>query len=295
MPRRRTKPELPLTQVDFKGIHFETGVPVTFEFVRNTVPSHQFGTEFQQHIEPAGRFMLVREVSGPPPSGWESGTVTFEHPLVIAFNTQGGGYDEHSWKAKLSAAYRGKKGRALSRALLADGYDGIVTVGGYQGEHEPMEIIDLTVLRNAAKSDMPNWFDPRWMKEVMLPPDKILFHGTSTVVPKSVARQWVGPSGFYVTPMLDVAEDYAKAAEVRFVGKGPGRVLSFRADELGLQKVLVVTREPSAELVRHACDAGYDGVWGPKLWGIFVCGRHPSEFLVDANPTMRRARRLANP
>jgi hypothetical protein len=142
---------LPLVELDEAGVHFETGVPVTFNFVRNTVSSEVYGTEFQQHIEPAGRFMLLRGpwASPEPPPEWEYGRVRFEKPLVLMFNETGEhAYDENSWKALLSAAYGGKTGRALTKALLKDGYDGIVTVGEFRGELETKEIVDLTVFKD---------------------------------------------------------------------------------------------------------------------------------------------------
>lgn len=127
---------------------------------------------------------------------------------------------------------------------------------------------------------MDEWFDARYMRSVRIPPGKVLYHGTSTVPPSLVARQWVGPSGFYVTPLRDVAEDFARHAEARFMDRiGSGRVLEFTAEDLGLDEVLVVSREPDGHLVEQACRSGYSGVWGPRLWGIFVCGVDPADVL----------------
>lgn len=142
---------LPLAVVEEAGVKFETGVPVEFEYLRNTEPSpkQRGNTQFQQQIEPAGRYMLLRDSHGALAPGWQSGTIQFDRPLVLHFNTgDEGGYDEHSWKAHLSRAYRGKKGRSLSRAILADGYDGIVTVGNLRKDMFTKEIVDLTVIRD---------------------------------------------------------------------------------------------------------------------------------------------------
>ncbi|MCA9244511.1 MAG: hypothetical protein KDA32_11180 [Phycisphaerales bacterium] len=61
------------------------------------------------------------------------GTLTFHNPLVIE-------NDSLQWKKTLSDAYGGKTGKALSLALLRDGYDGVVTVDNGHAS----EILDLT-------------------------------------------------------------------------------------------------------------------------------------------------------
>ena len=134
------------------GHVFETGRPVTFTYVHNTEKAPKFrrgGTDsFQQAIEPAGFYVLVDQNAGGPVSrGWVRGEATFRKPLVLAWNTGPGGYDDRSWKRRLSDHYR-KRGPALSRALLADGYDAVVTVdsGG-----ETSEIIDVTRVRALAR------------------------------------------------------------------------------------------------------------------------------------------------
>lgn len=150
--------DLPLAVVDEAGLHFETGVSVEFDYLRSMEPAPYFGEKYQQDIEPAGRYMLLR---GPwhtdePQPGWEYGRVRFEQPLVLLMNTdpdpQFTFYNETGWKALLSGAYGGKTGKALSRALLRDGYDGIVTVGtDSRGRpRDTREIVDLTVLQQQA-------------------------------------------------------------------------------------------------------------------------------------------------
>lgn len=148
MPRR-SNPIAYETLVE-EGTRFETGVPVVFEYMRNLERAPYFGGQFQQDIEPAGRYMLLHTRGASRLPGWEFGTTHFDKPLVLAFNTDGSNqvYDENSWKTQLQRAY-GKRGRSLSRRLLDDGYDGIVTV-----ELDPSgrpvatrEIIDLRVVR----------------------------------------------------------------------------------------------------------------------------------------------------
>lgn len=145
-------PALPLAAIEEDGFRFQTGVPVTFPFIRNTEPSPYLGAEYQQDIEPAGRYMLLQgSAGGPETPGWERGTVTFKSPLVIAFNTDPDPprlYNETSWKQVL-ADHFGLRGDALSRALMAQGYDGIVTVSVRPAHTK--EIVDLTPLRLKAK------------------------------------------------------------------------------------------------------------------------------------------------
>lgn len=134
---------LPFAVVDEHGVYFETGVPVKFRYVRNTerAPRPGFVDTFQQKLEPFGRFMLHVPNPEKRPRGWETGTVRFESPLVLFFNTHPGAYyDSGSWKAQLNQHYR-KRGMALTRALLEQGYDGIVTV--MPDADETREIVDL--------------------------------------------------------------------------------------------------------------------------------------------------------
>jgi len=160
------------------------------------------------------------------------------------------------------------------------------------------DLIELAKKARATRNPRrPPWFDARYMRDATVDPTKLFYHGTASVLPTAVSRQWVGPIGFYVTPCRDVAETYARHAEVRFTGKsGAGRVLARRAHELGLSRVLVVSREPSAALVKAACAEGYSGVWGPKMWGLYVCGLDPRLVLIEpgSNPiTDTKTRMLA--
>lgn len=156
---RKTNPSvaLPVTTVTEDGVRFETGVPVEFDFVRNRQPSQFFGSEYQQDIEPAGRFMLFRGhyAAKTPPSGWEYGHVAFESPLVLPLNTDPDApiYNATSWKAMLFQAY-GKTGRALSQALLRDGYDVIVTVG-LDARGRPVDTREIVDLRVARRKNNP--------------------------------------------------------------------------------------------------------------------------------------------
>lgn len=114
--------------------------PVTMKFMRNPeslAKNQARGHDFAQDIEPAGRYLTEAPEGSNVPAGWQSGTVHFEHPLNIKF---GGGYsDDTNWKRRLSEHYGGKTGKALAKALRADGYDAIVTYDKYG----TAEIVDL--------------------------------------------------------------------------------------------------------------------------------------------------------
>lgn len=134
------------TGKDVHGNTYKTGKPVTFPYRRNTTSSTNYNipsSRFQQHIEPAGRYMNVLTVDPDDlPPAFETGEVTFENPLVIPFNTEGGGYDENSWKYMLYMKYN-ERNEDLSKALRSDGYDGIVTVN--DRENYPLEIVDISM------------------------------------------------------------------------------------------------------------------------------------------------------
>jgi hypothetical protein len=131
-PRSRSAQtlELDLATSDEQGVHFETGVPVTFRFVRNTEKSPQLGSRYGQDIEPAGRYLLHNENPGDLARGWVTGIVSLRSPLVIPLTGDPNAiYGPQGWKARLQAA-TGKTKKALSADLIRRGYDGIVTVDG---------------------------------------------------------------------------------------------------------------------------------------------------------------------
>ena len=99
------------------------------------------GNRFGQNIEPTGRYITEKPSTfkGDDFPNIEVGKVSFKKPLVIEW---GGGYGESTnWKQVLSAQYGGRKGNALSAALIKDGYDGIVTL---DKKGNTSEIVDLS-------------------------------------------------------------------------------------------------------------------------------------------------------
>lgn len=167
--KRIAQQDLPYTSIDVYGRRFETGVPVEFKYVRNNQKAPDFGSRYQQDIEPAGRYLIHNEDPGSEDylrelerRGWEFGTHKFEHPLVMAFNSNNEAYyDENSWKAVLSRKFGGFKGEALARAIIGQGYDGVVTVR-LNEKGEPLyvsEIVDLTGFLKQAQKLMPLPFE----------------------------------------------------------------------------------------------------------------------------------------
>lgn len=137
----KAEEDLGHASLDEYGQHFETGHPVSVGFVRSTEKSPYLGEKYQQHIEPAGRYMLHNPEPGDLVLGWEKGTVAFRNPLVLHFNHPTGDleYGPTSWKARLHQTL-GAKGPSLAKKLVAMGHDGIVTVH----DGSTREIVDLT-------------------------------------------------------------------------------------------------------------------------------------------------------
>ncbi len=139
-----------------RGVHFKTGQPVTFQYQRHVGkaprPIRVTEDSFQQTLEPHGRYMSHHSGVDNVP-GVESGTATFQNPLVLAFNTSGQtSYDGTSWKARLSGATKAR-GAALSRKLAAMGHDGVVTVGHHHQGPYISEIVDLTMFHKSESYD----------------------------------------------------------------------------------------------------------------------------------------------
>lgn len=118
--------------------------PMEVSYIRNptslsksAAADHDFG----QDVEPSGRYLT--ESGGVTPDGWESGTVRFEKPLHLEFGESGLYSEDDNWKRRLSGFYDGKTGKDLSKAVQADGYDGIVT----HDKYGTSEIVDLTARR----------------------------------------------------------------------------------------------------------------------------------------------------
>ena len=132
------------TDAEFGKVRFETAVPVTFTFARNTVKAPYAGAQFAQDLEPAGKYMVHQEYATPLPKGWVLGTATFRQPIVLEGALEGGLlYGPMGWKARLSRAAGGRRRHALTKYLKSLGYDGIVTVTEMGGQRTTGEIVQL--------------------------------------------------------------------------------------------------------------------------------------------------------
>lgn len=110
---------------------FKTGKPVTFNYMRNTqpAPKHPDPSRFGQDIEPSGKYMILDTKPDRTKEYFpemEQGTITFKNPIVIENVTTTG--EPEGWKSRLSVAFGGKKGKALTKELIKKGHDGIITV-----------------------------------------------------------------------------------------------------------------------------------------------------------------------
>ena len=120
---------LPFAEITVDGLLFKTGKPVTFPYLRNKVSSKTFvkGNQFQQDIEPAGRYMSYDSLPERDPNeGWEKGEVEVQNPLVLHWGKR---YDDTSWKMALYKKYK-KTGKELTKELIKQGYGAIITVDG---------------------------------------------------------------------------------------------------------------------------------------------------------------------
>lgn len=120
----------------------QTGQPMTFNFAHNKdSATAMFGkpkkdSPFERGFEPSGKYMTMVDESFQafPGQNMEVGKQTFNNPLVIDMTEDG------KWKEDLSKQYGGKKGKRLSKAVIADGYDGIVT----KRDGTVSEVVDFT-------------------------------------------------------------------------------------------------------------------------------------------------------
>lgn len=102
---------------------------ITMNYVR--IPNQNtpyYGSSFGQNIEPAGEYMSMDTMQGKNKiESYEYGTIQFKKPLVLEhINTTDTG-----WKKTVSDMYNGLTGKKLTKALIKDGYDAIITYDDY--------------------------------------------------------------------------------------------------------------------------------------------------------------------
>lgn len=116
-------------------------ITMTYVHIHNKTQKIK-GMDFGQDIEPAGEYMNMDTMQGKnkiDQPNYEYGTIHFSKPLVLEWKST----DSHGWKKTLSEMYGGKKGKALSKAIMKDGYDAIMTWEEYKGKKEWSEIVNL--------------------------------------------------------------------------------------------------------------------------------------------------------
>lgn len=148
--------------------------PVTFPYLRNTEGAPNLGRTYGQDIEPHGRYLSYHAGDKPEGDRWETGEVSFQNPLHLDF---GGNYgDPSNWKNQLSQQHGGKCGKALSRAVVKSGHDGIIT----HDEYGPSEIVDLTGLKAKTAEHQDDKPLPNELYHVTTARDDVLEHGLKT-------------------------------------------------------------------------------------------------------------------
>lgn len=260
---------------------FETGKPVTFKYIHNTESSPNMGKTFQQDIDPAGRYLNAASERTKSEGTFETGNVEFKSPLVLMWNTtEKGGYDENSWKARLSKKYNGLTGKKLSQAIVNDGYDGIVTIDTQGRYNHASEIVDLTGFKAVKKPTTGKATAERKERIAKKKPKK-RDDGTQASRTGDIQSVWA-PGATYV-PMLrgraisDIEEEVAKVPDKpirrehiikkmeRLFGvkiykgrvKGKTRLGFFRASNSEIRTKLHNDLEVTAHEVTHWLDDRY--------------------------------------
>lgn len=116
-----------------------------FTHIKQDTPRPDSADRYGQNIEPFGLWVTMGHHGT---DGATDGRITFNHltraikPLIIKAVATGDHNAVKAWKAALSARYNGLTGKALSKAVMLDGYTAIVTV---DERHETGEIVLLNV------------------------------------------------------------------------------------------------------------------------------------------------------
>lgn len=106
----------------------------------NNTNTPNCGTLYAQDIEPAGKYISYNDHKYIIPApNYEYSFAHIKKPLVLEFisTTHGG------WKTTLSNMYNGKIGKKLSKAILADGYDSVLTI-----DTKNQNIMEIVLLKH---------------------------------------------------------------------------------------------------------------------------------------------------
>jgi hypothetical protein len=191
----------------------QTGKPFNFRYLKNKDVSPNFGERFGQHIEPAGDFVseISPKAKTPDWGNFEHGEVSINNPLVFEVTNE----DLFSWKRELSKMYGGKVNKALSQAIIADGYDGIITKDkerGYTGEivllggqRSPMRF------QKSPPTESPEF--QKWFGDSKVVDSEgnplVMYHGTDAefnVFDSEKGKKWAKKVGFWFTDQKDFSE-----------------------------------------------------------------------------------------
>ena len=120
---------------------FKTGKPLLLKWTHRKQKTGNFGSRYGQDIEPSGLYVVhghwgtpgIRNENGSPVETIH-GETRLSNPLVL----EHGGYGSDGWKAFLYSELE-KKGKALTKELVRQGFDAIVTVD----KHGTSEIVLL--------------------------------------------------------------------------------------------------------------------------------------------------------
>lgn len=161
-----------------KVSRYRTGVPTIFSYIRNQEPSPKRipGDPYLQKVEPAGAYMIERPVSFEPgrDSRWDSGQVRFENPIVLPWGANEGYSASDNWKRELSLAFGGKTGESLTLAVLAKGFDAVITV---DSSGDSSEVVSFAPMARQWRLDLSD--SGHSIRERMVGPVKVLYQVAS--------------------------------------------------------------------------------------------------------------------
>lgn len=165
----------------------ETGKPVKFNYVHNKKSytkengKPDIDSQFYRGYEPSGKFVNIFDGEKETTKQFEYGSLQFKNPLVVD-------NDGLKWKKTLSKKYKGLTGKELSKAIIADGYDGIITK---EGDKYISEVVDLTSF-DATKAIYQNGdAEPRGSLSILLDGSRVLkrsHKGDKSTIPHELAH-----------------------------------------------------------------------------------------------------------
>lgn len=104
---------------------------MVIKIIKNMESAPYMGSMAGQDVEPSGTYVLEKDFDRPVSPPWVEGKAELKNPLYIQVNDE----NQISYKNDLAIKYKAK-GKALTKKLMAKGYDSLVCVypKGYTGE-----------------------------------------------------------------------------------------------------------------------------------------------------------------